>query len=82
MATKTFAGTAKRSILAIGLGSAVLAAPLFASVATTTAGAFAARPDNVTISAEDHDDRERDWHETYDVPVYVPHVDNSVHQSR
>jgi len=77
----SIAAALKQSIAAIGFGSAVLTAPLFAALVTTTADG-AARPDHVVISANNQDERERDWHQMYDEPVYIPHVDNTVHQSR
>jgi hypothetical protein len=70
----------KRSIVTVGYTAALLAAPALASM-VSAAEAFA-QPDITTISTENHQDRERYWHEQYDVPVYVPHVNTMVHQSR
>jgi hypothetical protein len=70
---------AKQAALTVGFAAALFAGPALVSVATATE-AFA-QPNVVTIGAENHN-RQGSVGQSYTAPVYLPHVNTTVHQSR
>jgi hypothetical protein len=69
----------KRAAVTVGFAAALFAGPALVSVGTATE-AFA-QPNVVTVGAENHS-RQGSVGDSYTAPVYLPHVNATVHQSR